>query len=241
MHNKLFVTLANIFSFGLLGLLGSQLPLEVATGGVKRGYIPPLPPKDRRQTVTSAGSRGCPGQSDIGLTLLAPNHHIATTVSEHPTLFISVAEIPQRALLFTLARPDISEPVVQKKLKITSPGIIPITLPSDTPALEMNKNYYWTVTIICNEKRPSENAYARSAIKRIALNEELAGRLQKEKDFLLKAQIYARARVWYDAVTLGYQAYTQDRDFNATAYFWQLLEEAGLYSSSHLDDSPDHG
>lgn len=238
MYKQPFVTLAPILASGLSGLLISQMPLEIATAG---GVYAPPPRTQRRQIVTAGGSRGCPNQTDIGLTLLVPNDHIATTVSEHPTLFISVDKIPEQPLRFTLARPDISEPLVEKRLSVKSPGIIRITLPSYTPPLEIDRDYYWTVMVICNEKRPSENAYARTPIRRIPMTAGLRREIGTANDDLTRAEIYARSGIWLDAISAGYQAYSQERNPNTSDYFWQLLEGAGLHQAGYLEEPHNHG
>lgn len=228
MYQKLFVIITNIFSLGLIQLLGLLLWSEMTMAQEKSGYVPPPPSKERRQSVTSGGSRGCPNQTDVSLTLLVPSYHIPTTISEHPTLLLFINNIPAQPLLFTLVEPGVSKPLLEKKLTVKRPGIIQINLPSDSPTLEVNKEYYWTVAILCNEKRPSENAYARAVIKRIPLTAELRQKLNRTTNPLTESQIYAQSGIWYDAITTSYQAYIEAHNSNAPAYFWELLQQIGL-------------
>ncbi|GFE72057.1 hypothetical protein CFPU101_46670 [Chroococcus sp. FPU101] len=134
----------------------------------------------------------------------------------------------------------VSEPLLENKLTVKRPGIIQINLPSDRPTLEVNKEYYWTVAILCNEKRPSENAYARAVIKRIPLTTELRQKLNATSNPLTKAQIFAQSGIWYDAITTSYQAYTEAPNSNAPAYFWQLLQQIGLNKSRLMEKFANH-
>jgi hypothetical protein len=200
------------------------------------GYVPP-PGKDRRQSVISGGSRGCLKQTDVSLTLLVPSHHTPTTISEHPTLLLHIDNLPAQPLLFTLVEPDVSQPLLEKKLTVKQPGIIQIKLPPESPTLKVNKEYYWTVAVVCNEKRPSENAYARAVIKRIPLTTDLRQKLDAATNPLAKAQIYAQSGIWYDAIATSYQVYTQNPN---TAYFWQLIEQIGLNKIRLVEELANH-
>lgn len=241
MYQKLLIILTNIFALGLIQLLDLFLWPEMTLAQGKSGYVPPPPAKESRQSVTSGGSRGCLKQTDTSLTLLVPNYHTPTTISEHPTLLLYIDNIPSQPLLFTLVEPGVSQPLLERKLTVKQPGIFQIKLPPDSPILEVNKEYYWTVTIVCNEKRPSQNAYARTVIKRISLTADLRQKLDAATNSLGKAQIYAQSGIWYDAIMNSYQAYTEASNSSETsAYFWHLLEQIGLSKSRLIEKFANH-
>ena len=194
----------------------------------KSEYVPPATDA-RPQRLISGGSRGCKDSVNASLTLLVPPSHLPTTSSSHPTFFLHLENIPTRPLLFTVVEPGIVEPVFEQKLTLKQSGLVPIKLPESSRGLEAGKEYYWTVSIPCNQKRPSQNAYARAAIKRISLPARIAEKLISNPDNLEKARIYAQSGIWYDALATSYQAYSQAPPQSPiNAYFWQLLAQIGL-------------
>jgi hypothetical protein len=128
---------------------------------------------------------------------------------------------------FTLVELGVSKPVLLKKFNLPKPGIIELEMPSNAPTLKLNKQYRWTVTLICNERRPSENVYARAAIQRVATN--LDEQLKNANSDLLRAKVYADASILYDAMASAAKAYLANpREKASSEYFFQLLEQVGL-------------
>ncbi len=223
---KLFLILALSLSAALIQ--SSNLCELKATTPPPSEYVPPAtdaPP----QRLISGGSRGCMEHQRASLTLLVPPSHLPTTSSSHPTFLLHLENISTRPLLFTVVEPGIVEPVFEQKLTLKRAGLVPIRLPESSRGLEAGKEYYWTVSIPCNQKRPSQNAYARAAIKRISLPARIAQKLISNPDNLEKARIYAQSGIWYDALATSYQAYSQaPHQSPINAYFWQLLAQIGL-------------
>lgn len=191
-------------------------------------YVPPSTDA-RPQRLISGGSRGCNQPGNSSLTLLVPPSHLPLTISRHPTFLFHLDNLPRHSLLFTLVEPGMIEPIWETKLTLTQPGLVTLKLPPDTLGLEVGQEYYWTVAILCNEKRPSQNAYARAAIKRIPPPAKITDQLISNPDNREKAQIYAQSGFWYDAIASSYQDYLQDvPSRQLDAYFWQLLAQVGL-------------
>ena len=224
---KILPTLSLIFALTLSPVLIPSLNLKATTPSTSR-YVPP-PTDAPPQRLTSGGSRGCQELVNSSVTLLVPPSHFPTTTSSHPTFFLHLENIPRRALLLTVVEPGIVEPVFAQKLTLKQSGLVSIKLPQGSRGLEAGKEYYWTVSLLCNQKRPSQNAYARAAIKRIPLTAGIAQKLISNPDNLAKAQIYAQSGIWYDALASSYQAYSEAPHQPAiNAYFWQLLAQIGL-------------
>ena len=191
-------------------------------------YVPPRT-NARPQRLISGGSRGCNQPGNASLTLLVPPSHLPLTISRHPTFLFYLDNLPSRSLLFSLVEPGMIEPIWETKLTLTQPGLVTLKLPPDSLGLEIGQEYYWTVAILCNEKRPSQNAYARAAIKRISPPAKIANQIVSEPDNGDKAQIYAQLGLWYDALASSYQDYLQGvGKSQMNAYFWQLLAQIGL-------------
>ncbi len=211
-----------------IGLSEGSLAARTIAGTVA-GYVPPPPRGNRRQSTVAGGSRGCAAAGDVSLTLLVPSDHVATTTLSHPVFLFHLDAIFPRPLIFTLVEPGIAEPLFQKKFILDRSGIVRIELPANGKGLEEGKEYYWTVTLSCNERRPSENAYARAAIERVPVPSQLKRELDSKPDRLTRAEIYARSGIWYDALALSYRADLPAPDrYGETAYFRQLLKRVGL-------------
>lgn len=211
--------------------LTAQLPIQLgspASASIVTGYVPP-PGRHRVQRTEGVGSRGCTQSTSITLHLLVPSDHIAQTVSTHPTFlwYVSKTSTPMR---FTLVEPRVSKPIVDRYVQVKKAGIVKLEMPSDAPALEVGKEYRWTVSAICNPYRPSENVYARAWIVRVQKPIELEQKLATLSTE--RAQIYAQSGIWYDAIATLYDTYSANpREPSTSEYFFALLNQIGL---SHL-------
>ncbi|MEG3437737.1 DUF928 domain-containing protein [Pannus brasiliensis CCIBt3594] len=220
-----------VFSFSSLAL---ALLIGLA-GGTFTGaktlpkYVPPPPRDERRQSTVSGGSRGCDGIRNVSVTPLVPIDHVPTTTLSHPTFLFHLDAIFPRPLIFTLVEPGVAEPIFQKKFTLARAGIVSLNLPANSKGLEEGKEYYWTIALSCNDKRPSANTYARAAIERVPVSSELKRELDAESDRLGKAEMYALAGIWYDALALSYRSDVPARERSGeTDYFRQLLQQIGL-------------
>ena len=108
-------------------------------------------------------------------------------------------------------------------------GIVQVKVPSDAPELVEGKEYRWTVSIICNERRPSENIYARAWVKRVPRTPELIQKLATATNESKRGLIYAQSGVWYDATSELYKVYTAHQEARLTSsHFLKLLDQVGL-------------
>lgn len=200
-------------------------------------YIPPAVPS-RTSRTNGTGSRGCDAfggmgsdhrPSDTNLQLLVPDDHLPLTVSARPTFFwyVSNTTLPVR---FTLVEPGVAEPLLDRSFIVKRPGIVQLTLPSEVPELALGKEYRWTVSLVCNKERPSENIYAYSSIKRVAITPKLAQTLAGvSQEQQKRSLVYAQSGIWYDALNssyIGYKANPQDKVPNW--YFSKLLNQVGM-------------
>lgn len=211
-----------------LPIIGRTLEFSSkASAQIVQDYVPPVGSKKTSRTK-GAGSRGCDRTSDTDLQLLTPEDHIATTVSARPTFFWSISNtsLPVR---FTLIEPGVANPIMDRTFMVTRPGVVDVKLPSDRPGLTLGKEYRWTVSIICNEKRPSENTYAYSWIKRVAVTPKLAQNLVGVDERPQRSLVYARSGIWYEALISSfadYKAHPQNKI--ALWYFSRLLAGVGI-------------
>ena len=185
----------------------------------------------KRKTTTripprkTGGLRGgkCNSFSPEIITLIAPEDHIGTTVLARPrVLWFSKQEINQPVRI-TFYSPG-EKPILVENFEGLPQGFITFKIPEDNPGMEIGKLYRWTVTIVCNEKRPSKNLYTQGLIERVP---EFA---ESSRSYPNCAVDFARLGIWYDAIACSYsqvnlqESYTafHEEDFNA------LLEQVNL-------------
>lgn len=223
----LFVILEiGLTNFPVISIIGQTLKFSSkASAQLVTDYAPPSSTK-RKSRTQGAGSRGCDAFDGLRsdhraanpeLQLLAPNNHIPTTVSTHPTFYwyISATSLPVR---FTLVEPGVIKPVADRRFRVTRPGVVGVKLPSDVPGLVAGKQYRWTVAIVCDEERPSANTYAYGWISRVVATPELKSKLAKvSSNSQNRSLVYAHSGIWYDALSssiMDYEANHQDEVFS---------------------------
>jgi Domain of Unknown Function (DUF928) len=185
-----------------LSLLLTIAPVAIATGaapdGRIAGYVPPPnqePPSDQSK---STGIRGCPS-----ITVLAPKTHIGQTVSTQPTFawFISNAN-EQDARYSSTARFKIAELAANSQfIELADPIELPIVpgimkLSLEQLTLNVGQKYVWQVSVRC----PDGSVVQRAEIKVVEIPSSLKRNLTTTKDSSQKADLYAKAGVWYDAI-----------------------------------------
>ncbi|NKB18111.1 MAG: DUF928 domain-containing protein [Pseudanabaena sp. CRU_2_10] len=138
----------------------------------QQGYIPPAS-RTRPQRTQGAGSRGCPQTQTVALQLLIPSDRTARTTVSHPTLAWYLSTVPSTPLQLALTEEGAAKPVFVRDLPVSHPGVMRYVLPSELPGLQSGKEYRWTVSLICNPDRPSQNAYARGWIECVSADSKL--------------------------------------------------------------------
>lgn len=213
--------------------------LDSALAQPLQGYVPP-PRIDQTQPRDGSGARGCANSKAIAasLNLLVPKDHIATTISERPTFLWYLSDKISAPITFTLVDQQSVEPIWEQRMKVEKPGIIQLQIPPSVPALVEGKEYRWTVTLICNEMRPSENTYASAGIERVPVTKELAQKLARASNPQERALILAQSGIWYDAASTLYEISQQKSNkrlaLSAINNFSELLKQIGLFQVSHV-------
>ncbi|HEY9638604.1 MAG TPA: DUF928 domain-containing protein [Coleofasciculaceae cyanobacterium] len=217
--------------------------ISQATGSRMR-FVPPVAKNPRRSQ--GAGSRGCeqslPG--DVVTLLIPSKDYVGQTTSSHPTFFWHLSQPVSVPIKFTLVEPGVNEPLFEKQIDSSPAGIMQLELPKDRPELATGRTYGWSVTLVCNARRPSANPYFYSWIERVpktsVLEQQLAaasskvnsptqthpsGNTSSDRN---RALIYAQAGLWYDALlTLSKEQINNPHELVQTD-FLALLDQVGL-------------
>jgi hypothetical protein len=190
-------------------------------------YVPPYRGTPRRTQGT--GSRGGDSSEAVTLKLLVPSDHTGQTLSGHPTFFWYVSEIPTEPVEFSLVESGVAQPIFVQQLQLQKAGIIRMEIPKNLPELVPGKEYRWSVTLVRNANRRSNDTFAQSWIKRLPETPELAQQLAAAKSDRERASIYAKAGLCYDALNaLSIAQAANPTDSSIREDFLSLLAQVGL-------------
>lgn len=174
---------------------------------------------------TPGGSRG--GECNLLppqiVTLIVPEDHIGTTSLSRPTVIWFNREPISQPVKFTVNAHG-SKPILVREFDNLPKGFRALKLPESSPGLEIGKLYKWTVTVVCNEVRPSKNLYAQAWIKRVP-------KPVSERSENLNCNIdFAKLGIWYDAILCSYSQLNLPKDHSSfqEKSFNFLLEQIDL-------------
>lgn len=230
---------------GTIALVGFQLSSRPLNPKVETSTLSPLPsdllgtiapasaksfryvPPSRRGAparTQGGGSRGCE-QESVPVTLLAPPDHVGLTTQARPKLFWYSVNDSMLPMQISLVEPGVSEPIWMTRVPTGSAGFNSIQIPDTIPELVVGRRYRWTVTRLCNVRRPSNNTYARGWVERIVP----PGRVSNQASLSPAEQVQASAEagIWYDAVTYAV-AQSKVNDPESQSIVMMLLEQGGL-------------
>ncbi|MDX2096628.1 MAG: DUF928 domain-containing protein [Leptolyngbyaceae cyanobacterium bins.59] len=205
------------------------------------------PPSDRKrlQRTRGGGSRGCSSSqstsgkaSQTALSLLVPPDHVAQTVSAYPTFVWYLSNPTTYPIEFALVERDVAKPLLVKQLQIRKPGLVRFELPQEGPGLLPGKEYRWTVSLVCDADRPSQNMSAYAWIELVPPTADLTAQLAASQSHSDRSLIYARFGLWYDSLALLTSTYLQNPDDQkVSAYLSSLLNQIGFHQNSIVHSS----
>lgn len=214
---------------------------SIATTTPNVSFVPPPPPSSGRPggRVRGGAKRGtCPNVKPE-LTALVPFTEEASitdvwglTTEARPTLlfYVPYSQKDQYPTEFILQDQQ-SNPIYQKAIALPNrPGVISISLPADAPALALDQEYRWFLTIYCDPEKQSPPIYVEGVIKRVVLNAETTQQL-KTASVLEKFAIYAKNGIWHEASVTLAQLRQQNPQDQAIETQWK-----NLLASIRLDD-----
>lgn len=208
-------------------------------------FIPPV--RRNPRSSQGAGSRGCDRSlsGDVVTLLIPSKDYVGQTTSGHPTFFWHLSQSSSVPLKFTLVEQGVAEPLFEKQIDSPKAGIVQLELPKDRPELAIGRTYGWSVTLVCNARRPSANPYFYSWIERVpttpALEQQLAeiavtsnsqtptASSETNSSDRQRASIYAEAGLWYDALaSLSHAQAANSQEPSSQNDFLSLLDQVGL-------------
>ncbi|GAP98752.1 DUF928 domain-containing protein [Leptolyngbya sp. NIES-2104] len=164
------------------------------------------PPPGQGEPGSTAGGASRPSRptcldSDT-FTVFAPKTYLGLTTQARPTFWIYLPSGRAKMLEFSVFDRQ-RKGIYQTQIAIENKsGLVKITLPETAPALNFNQSYNWTVALVCNSKRRTEDWVIGGWIARQAPTAELQREFNLALTDLDRARLYAQSQFWYDAISL---------------------------------------
>lgn len=193
-------------------------------------------PQGDETTIT--GSRGvgsCSEEATTNLTALAPYGHIGKSASTHPTFAWHVPDADTYPVQFRLYEYDGTKnngkgKTIVKETLSSTPGIMTYALSPDSPGLTVGQKYIWQVILICNPNSPSQSLVIGTGINIVNPSSEITTKLNKLNDPSVRADIYAEAGLWYDALA---EVASNPQDPQAQAFTTELIVNLTAIEEQH--------
>ena len=199
------------------------------------------PPKGTKPAQTVGGaSRGeqCPLDSreqDLPITPLLPTSSPSLTMESHPTLLVYIPETSATKALFSIR--DANE---DYDYQTTMPigdraGIVSLTLPDNAPALDVDREYKWSLILMCDNKLRPDSPVVQGDVMRVTADSYVANKLAGANS-IERAAIFGNAGVWYDTVSsLAQLKATNPKDSDIALNWEGLLYSVGLENIAKAD------
>ncbi len=193
-------------------------------------------PTGRRQG--GARRNGCPNLNQ-SVTALVPGERtvnesisfVALTVSEYPTFWVYVPELPTnlRSGEF-IFQDEKGKNIYKTPLKLPDrSGIVGITLPQNPQyALKQDNKYQWYFKVYCGDpENTSDYYYVKAWVQKVAITPNLENQLKAAKPGEYTA--YAVNQIWQDALTNLADMRRTNSGSSVLAQDWNnLLKAVGL-------------
>jgi hypothetical protein len=188
----------------------------------RAGFVPPANEGAPRSTRSGATRGQC-----AGIVPLLPESGAGLTATDRVSLYLYVPENSIDQALLSLKSLDGSE---QHDALVSLPengGIVAIEFPETIPALETDRQYSWSLVLMCNGELRPDSPVVTGAVRRVA---PVLSAAQKETTTLLEqAEIYGEAGLWYDLVAALAALRTENpNDAQLTEDWAAILQTVGL-------------
>ncbi len=205
---------------------------DTTTASTGTRYVPP----DRGAPRSTGGGASRGGVCDqdqsipsLPLIALRPANSLAggigLTLESQPQFLVYLPQTLAEKAEFTL-KDEQGNNVYQAEFPINGKaGIISISLPKNSIKLELDKDYDWYFSIICNPKKRVKDVTVKGWTRREVPRKDLADELQNaaEKE---RPRIYAKHGIWHEALTNLAELIRQNPNDPALITDWKTLLEA---------------
>lgn len=179
--------------------------------------------------VTAGGATrgGCADKEGYLISLL-PKQKLGLTVNKHPTFFWHKSNNDAKTAEFLLLD-DNDNLVYETNFKLPKKtGIFAFSLPSEAPALKVNKQYHWYLLVNCGSEETDDMITLEGWIERTNPNLALRIKLNNLSP-KYRSKVYADAGIWHEAITnIAEQRCTFPSDSSVMLNWNKLLSSVGL-------------
>ncbi|KST66312.1 DUF928 domain-containing protein [Mastigocoleus testarum] len=164
---------------------------------------------------------------DKTLVPLLPSSKLGLTASSHPSFMVYIPPTSAKAVEFTLENEE-GEGIYQTEVNVANtPEIISFTLAKTEPGLEIDQDYRFVISIVCQQTGP-KNPFVEGLVRRISPNSKLTNQLDKPKS-LEQVILYSESGYWFEAVSnLAALKVSQPENLEIATAWESLLESVGL-------------
>ncbi len=181
-----------------IAFLSLQYPQSTIAAAPWRVIYRP-PNRGAPSTTGTGGSRpGCPEMVKPIAAMAPLKSNWGETIADRPTLWFYQPYQGDSIELSFIDETTQTATFKQIYPSNSSPGIIPLKIPTTAPALKINQIYRWQINFICNSK--TQQAYSVSGtIVRREVSQNLNYRLKRAKPEN-RITILANQGLWFDTV-----------------------------------------
>lgn len=212
--------------------------LQAAFAGSSVKYQPPgrvSPQRTDGSGTRSLDGATCPGETQkLFIAALTPSDHVGQTAEGRPTLYAYFSG--NQALEIRFREAGQRRPLWQTTLKVKQPGFQTIAYPTNQPELVPGKRYEWSAAIVCNPTKVDRIFSPAGLIERVEAPKTLATQLTKAMTASDRAQVYAAASLWSEALhTLITEKALNPNDKSIQTELINLLEQGGLKKTAQRE------
>ncbi|MBW4508703.1 MAG: DUF928 domain-containing protein [Scytonematopsis contorta HA4267-MV1] len=227
--------------FGIALLIAvSSLPV-LNTASYAKTKVTFRPPANQAPKSTTGGASRdsdmcgfstAQNTSSTVVTPLLPNTNIGLTTTERPNIFVYVPKTIAKKAFFSVQDENTNH-YYQTTIDLPEkPGVMEIKLPDSAPQLKTNKNYKWSLAVICGESLEPDSPLVSGWIRRVESNHNLSNQPSNQassKNSLESVSKLATNGLWYDSLTALAQLRREQPSNQNLADSWQeLLKSANL-------------
>ncbi len=159
--------------------------------------------------VGGAARGGCRSNTpQLQLTALTPitatgKSALVETISSHPTFFVYLPETSAQKAEFIVEDAKTQNDLHHETLTLTrTGGIVQVKMPAEkVAALELNHQYKWSFTLLCDPEDPSANLFVEGVIQRVEASTDFTKQIQVAKSAEGdQALLYASNGYWFESL-----------------------------------------
>jgi len=206
-------------------VLGTTIISSIPTEAVS--FSPPGKPAPG-QTYGGASRDGACFTEDnyIEYKSLWPSQEIGLTIAGHPTLFAYIPQTSAQQVLLSI-KDEADNLHYRQYLPLKAHGgVVGVQIPQNAPPLQLEKNYRWSLQIVCNQDDP-DHPETFGWIRRVPMDARLAsGKVQPSVE---QVSWLAQAGIWCETLsTLASLRQAEPENQTLRANWQELLTSVGL-------------